>query len=247
MADADPAAEGTDLVLRAAGPADAPALAEVFLAARAAAYPAMPHVVHTPTEVHSRLLRRLEAGGDTWLAERGAQPVGYLALDAAWLDSVYVHPDLTGQGIGSALLDLAKSLRPDGFGLWVFESNEPARRFYSRHGLVEIRCTDGSENDEREPAVELAWLGADPVAALRRRIDEVDDELAALLDRRAGLTGQVQAQKAVPGHAGRDRAREAEIAVRMSGRAPRLGRERIERIMHVVISESLDAVEESRP
>jgi chorismate mutase len=46
-----------------------------------------------------------------------------------------------------------------------------------------------------------------------------------------------------PAPAGRDPDREAEIAARMARRAPRLGRERIRRIMHAVITESLDAAE----
>ena len=35
--------------------------------------------------------------------------------------------------------------------------NEPARRFYRRHGFVEVGRTDGARNEEREPDVRLAW------------------------------------------------------------------------------------------
>jgi chorismate mutase len=126
----------------------------------------------------------------------------------------------------------------------VFQSNRPAQRFYRRHGLVEVRGTDGTDNDEGAPELEMAWWGVDPVAALRSRIDEVDDELAGLLDRRAGLTAQVQARKPVSGHAGRDPDREAEIAARMARRAPRLGPDRMQRIVHAVITASLDAAED---
>ena len=56
-----------------------------------------------------------------------------------------------------------KSLRPTGFGLWVFASNEGAQRFYRRHGLVPVRRTDGSENEEGAPDVEMLWPGQDPV------------------------------------------------------------------------------------
>lgn len=240
--------EEPDLTLRPAGPQDASALADLFVAAREAAYPAMPRSIHGPEEVHAWFGRVLgDDRHETWLAEHGADVVGYLVLAEGWLDSIYVRPDLTGRGIGAVLLDLAKSLRPGGFGLWVFESNEPARRFYRRHGLVELRRTDGADNEEREPDVEMAWLGADPVAALRRRIDAVDDELADLLDRRAALTARVQELKEVPGHAGRDPEREAEIAERMARRTPRLGPERVRRIMHAVITESLDASQDANP
>ncbi len=239
-----PVDEETDLVLRPADPRDADTLADLFLSARAAAYPAMPRSIHTPEETHVWFRQLLESGRETWVAEREGDAVGYIVLDPEWLDSIYVRSDLTGAGIGTVLLDLAKSLRPDGFGLWVFESNEDAQRFYRRHGLVEIRRTDGADNEEREPDIELAWLGAEPVSALRRRIDALDEDLAALLDRRAVLSAIVQELKEVPGHAGRDPRREAEIAARMAEAAPHLGQDRIRRIMHVVIGESLDAAEE---
>ena len=91
----------------------------------------------------------------------------------------------------------------------------------------------------------MAWLGTDPVSALRRRVDAVDEELASILDRRALLTALIQGQKEVPGHEGRDPRREAEIATRMAQAAPHLGQDRIGRIMHVVITESLDAAQDS--
>ena len=111
----------------------------------------------------------------------------------------------------------------------------------------EVRRTDGSDNEEHEPDLEMAWLGVDPMAGVRRRIDDVDDRLAALLAERASLTAVVQRLKDVPGHAGRDPDREAEIVERMAGLAARHGgpltREQLARIMHVVISESLDAAD----
>lgn len=237
--------EGTDLVLRPAASDDAATLADLFIAAREAAYPSMPHSVHTVEETHEWFRGLLIGGRETWVAEQAGGVVGYLVLDPAWLDSIYVRRDLVGRGIGSVLLDLAKSLRPEGFGLWVFQSNEGAQRFYRRHGLVEIRRTDGADNEEHEPDIEMAWLGTDPVSALRRRVDAVDEELASLLDRRALLTALIQGQKEVPGHEGRDPRREAEIAARMAQAAPHLGQDRIGRIMHVVITESLDAAQDS--
>jgi chorismate mutase len=76
----------------------------------------------------------------------------------------------------------------------------------------------------------------------------VDDRLAALLAERASLTAVAQRLKTRPGHAGRDHRREAEIVDRMTGLVARQGgplsREQLARIMHVVISESLDAAGE---
>jgi hypothetical protein len=50
-----------------------------------------------------------------------------------------------------------KTLRPDGFGLWVFTSNTPARAFYAGHGFVETERTDGSDNEEHAPDVRMEW------------------------------------------------------------------------------------------
>ncbi len=248
--------EGSDLTLRPATGTDAGPLADLFWAARQAAYPAMPASTHTREECGHwfREVLGLEprsipmpATRETWVAERDGVLVGYVVVDPGWLDSLYVRPDLTGAGIGAALLDLVKSLRPDGFGLWVFETNTRAQAFYAHHGLHAVRRTDGSDNEEHAPDVEMGWFGDDPVAGVRGRIDAVDDRLAADLAERAALTAVVQRLKPVSGQAGRDPGREAEIAARMARRGTalgdRLGEERLARIMHTVISESLDAAD----
>jgi chorismate mutase/GNAT superfamily N-acetyltransferase len=246
-----------DLVLRAGRREDAAAVAALFLTSRSSAGTAMPAPVHDQAATERWLTGRLEAhhrGGpvEVWVAEAGpepAPPVGFLLLEADWLHSLYVHPDHARRGVGSALLDLAKSLRPQGFSLWVFASNAPARRFYLRHGLWELEHTDGSGNEERAPDVRMVWLGKYPVTFLRGEIDEVDTELARVLARRAAITAAIQAHKEVPGEAGRDRRREAQIAERMAGLAPALGRERLATIMDAVITESLAAARqpERRP
>jgi chorismate mutase/GNAT superfamily N-acetyltransferase len=244
--------EPADLTLRPAAPEDGETLASLFWEARRAAYPAMPPTVHTRTEVSHWFAEVLGLTPrttpmpderETWVAERDGEIVGYLVLDPEWLDSLYVRPDVTGQGIGSVLLDLAKGLRPAGFGLWVFVSNVRAQAFYRRHGLVVVRRTDGSGNEERSPDLEMAWMGQDPLAGIRRRIDDLDARLAALLNERALLTAAAQEAKPVAGHAGRDTEREAAIVARMATRAPDLGEAALARIMHSVITESIDAAD----
>jgi chorismate mutase len=186
------------------------------------------------------------ADKEVWVAEDD-QVVAFMTLDEAFLDALYVGPDHQGLGIGTSLLELAKARRPNGFALWVFASNAPARGFYHRHGLVELEHTDGSGNEERAPDVRIAWPGVDPIGFLRRQVDEVDDDLAVLLARRFALTTAIQGFKDLPGREGRDPQREAEIARRMAAHAPGLGAEAIGRIMDAVIGESLAAYEEGRP
>ena len=225
----------TDLLLRPATAYDAPAIARVHLASRAAA--AMPPSVHTDEEALPFLAGRLTTD-EIWVAEVDGEIVGYARFTSSWLDDLYVLPDHAGAGIGSALLDVVKAERPDGFCLWVFEANEPARAFYAARGLVELERTDGSGNEEQAPDVRMAWPGAAPLAFFRGLIDEVDEQLGDLLARRAALTRVVQAHKS---DAARDPVREQQIAASVARRVPDLGHERVARILHAIITESLDA------
>jgi ribosomal protein S18 acetylase RimI-like enzyme len=229
------------LVLRPAMAEDLPAIAEVHIRAREAAYPAMPHSLHPPHEARAWVAGWDLAAYDVWVGEAPGLVAGYARFDREWLDDLYVDPDAQRTGIGSALLDLVKAQRPAGFCLWVFESNEPARGFYRRHGLVDLERTDGAANEEREPDVRMAWPGEDPLAFYRGLIDDVDAQLGDLLNRRAALTRAVQVHK---GTTERDEAREREIARALAARAPLLGEQRAARIVHAIITESLDAVSE---
>jgi GNAT superfamily N-acetyltransferase len=231
----------TDLLLRPATPEDLPAIADLYIRVREAAVPAMPPQIHTVEEVHAYVGGWDLARRDVWVAELDGTPVAFMVVENAWLNSLYVLPEASGQGVGSALLDVAKGLRPDGFSLWVFESNAPARTFYERRGLVELEHTDGSTNEERSPDLRMAWPGADPLAFYRRLIDEVDGQLGDLLARRAALTRAVQTHKPDPA---RDPEREQEIAAALARRAPALGQDRLSRIVHAIITESLDAATE---
>ena len=138
------------LLLRPAEPEDVPDLVDVLLSARAAA--PMPDAADTPREVASFLAARLETD-ETWVAEVGGVVVGYARFTPTWLDDLYVAPGAQGIGVGTALLDLVKTLRPDGFGLWVYTSNAPARAFYAGHGCLELGVTGHQLN--------LAWPGSD--------------------------------------------------------------------------------------
>lgn len=227
-----------DLQLRPAATADLPALAELFLRARAAAVPAMPPGIHSDTEVRAWVGGWDLVAWDVWVAEAGGRPQGFAVVAGDWLHSLYVAPEAAGQGIGGTLLDLVKGLRPGGFCLWVFESNLPARAFYEHRGLVSLERTDGSANEERAPDIRMAWPGSDPLAFFRRLIDEVDEQLGDLLARRAALTRAVQPLKA---DASRDLRRERRIAEAMAVRAPALGADRLARIVDAIVTESLDA------
>ncbi len=77
----------------------------------------------------------------------------------------------------------------------------------------------------------------------RGAIDRVDAALAALLERRARLAGEVQRLKPVGGWAGRDQRREREVIEGMARRAPGLGEQRLQAIMDAVIEAGIDLAE----
>ncbi|MEO6512548.1 MAG: GNAT family N-acetyltransferase [Nocardioides sp.] len=228
----------SDLLVRPAAPEESDTLAAVYGRSRAAAV--MPPGIHTAEEDRGWFAARLRDGEhEVWVGERDGVLLGYAMLTATWLDHLFVDPAAQGSGVGGVLLDTAKGVRPDGLCLWVFESNAPARGFYGGRGFVELERTDGSGNEERAPDVRMAWPGRDPVAFFRGLIDEVDDALGDLLARRVALTAAVQDVKE---STDRDVAREREIAERMALVAPQLGADRLARIVHAIVTESLDAV-----
>ena len=234
----------TDLELLPASAADLRAIAEVHLAARAAAGSSFPPSVHTPEEVRSWVAGWDLSTHDVWVARLDGRVVGYTRATSTWLDDLYVAPDAQGRGVGTALLRRVLARHRDGVGLWVFESNRPARRFYARHGFVELERTDGSANEERAPDIRLVWPGKDPLACFRTMIDEVDLVLGDVLARRTALTRAVQAVKP---SGERDPRREAEVARRIAAVVPELGEERVARIVDVIITESLAAARDAAP
>jgi len=224
---------------------DAESITHLFDASRRDDATAMPLPVHPPETFLAFFSEILRGDAQVWVAESPvtASVVGFVVLQDDWVHSLYVHPQHTGHGVGSTLLDLAKVQRPAGLRLYVFESNLRARAFYERHGLVAVGRSDGTMNEEREPDLTMLWPGEDAIAALRIAIDELDAQIARLLDLRAGVTAAIQGHKPVDQVQGthRDFQREREIVERMGILAPRLGSKRLAVIMQAVIAQSLDA------
>ncbi|MFE6509513.1 GNAT family N-acetyltransferase [Nocardioides sp. NPDC057767] len=148
----------TEAVLRPAEAEDVAEIVRTYVEARAAA--PMPPPIYPVSDIREWLGVKVLApqkGSQVWVAEVGGEVSAFAAFTTTWLDDLFVHPRAQGTGIGTMLLDLVKSLAPDGFGLWVFEMNTPARAFYARHGLREVERTDGSANQEKTPDVRMAW------------------------------------------------------------------------------------------
>lgn len=80
-----------------------------------------------------------------------------MALSDDQVDQHYVTPEWIGRGLGSRLLDIAKTRRPNGLALYCFQVNHRARRFYEARGFEAVASGDGSTNEERQPDIRYAW------------------------------------------------------------------------------------------
>jgi 8-oxo-dGTP pyrophosphatase MutT (NUDIX family)/ribosomal protein S18 acetylase RimI-like enzyme len=147
--------------IRAARHTDATDCATVYLRSRAFGLPTVP-LVHAEREVRRWMADEVVGRTDMWVAELDGTVVGLLVLDlgragTGWIEHLYLDPAWVGRGLGDKFVQLAKERCAGGLELWTFEANEPARRFYERHGFVAEQFTDGSGNEERAPDVRYHW------------------------------------------------------------------------------------------
>jgi GNAT superfamily N-acetyltransferase len=142
-------------VIRRATVADADAVADVFIPSFAG-LTYLPRL-HTEDDTRGWIRNVVLDQYEVWVAEEAGAIVGFAALSDDTLEQLYVHPEAQGKGLGAQLLEKAKEHRPNGFGLWVFQQNEGARRFYDRHGFRLVELTDGSRNEERVPDALYEW------------------------------------------------------------------------------------------
>ena len=146
------------LILRRALPAVAPICAAI-LQGWLDATPWLPKL-HTLRQTERFMAEILFPANTVLVAETEGAVRGYLAVNEDGLvPSLTVADGSRSRGIGSALIDEAKRLRPSGLSLWTFVANDGARRFYARHSFREVRRTDG-QNDEGLPDILLEWQPA---------------------------------------------------------------------------------------
>nr|WP_029059878.1 GNAT family N-acetyltransferase [Stappia stellulata] len=76
-------------------------------------------------------------GAETWVACRGAEPVGFISLLDAFIGGLFVAPRHHGNGIGRALIAHALTLKGE-LSLEVYTANTQAVAFYEALGFREI-------------------------------------------------------------------------------------------------------------
>lgn len=97
-----------------------------------------------------------------FVAEDKGETVGYLSMNPedGFVPALYLSRNARRRGLGTALLDAAKSARPQGLSLTVFETNDDALRFYRREGFTEDPTGRDDETEEGIPTLLMRWNGS---------------------------------------------------------------------------------------
>jgi ribosomal protein S18 acetylase RimI-like enzyme len=91
-----------------------------------------------------------------FVVENDQRPIAFMAMKGEFVDQLYVHPDCQNQGVGKALLDLARKISPEHVWLYTLQINLNAREFYEKNGFIAEKFGI-SPPPESEPDVEYHW------------------------------------------------------------------------------------------
>ena len=83
----------------------------------------IPAAIHSDAEIEEWVAVEVIAHREVWAAvDTEDWALAVMVLDDGWIDQLYVDPAWTGMGLGSRLVELAKSRSPEGLQLWTFAS-----------------------------------------------------------------------------------------------------------------------------
>ena len=90
------------------------------------------------------------------VAKDQGQIVAFLASTPESVSQLYVRVQNIGRGLGTLLIEAAKTDSHGSLWLYTFAQNSRARRFYERHGFIEVERE--SENMYKLEAIKYSWL-----------------------------------------------------------------------------------------
>lgn len=117
---------------------------------------------HPIEEQHAHFVEQVVPCSKVRVALAGTEVVAFMASTPQSISQLYVAVANIGQGIGSVLVELAKSESEGSLWLYTFAQNTNARRFYERHGFVEKERE--SENMWKLEAIKYCWSRGASVA-----------------------------------------------------------------------------------
>lgn len=144
------------MIIENASLSEAGSIARLHRAARQEAMPWLPDL-HTPEEELWFFRTIVLPYEKVMVARRDRQIFGFISLKGEWLNHLYVAPGSWGHGVGTKLLETARS-DVNRLQLWVFQQNDKAQRFYADRGFHVRETTDGQRNEEKAPDVRMEWI-----------------------------------------------------------------------------------------
>ncbi|MFV2003407.1 MAG: N-acetyltransferase family protein [Paracoccaceae bacterium] len=93
---------------------------------------------------------------DVTVARMHGALVGFLSRQGEDIQALYLMRAARGLGIGTRLVQQAQA-QCARLGLWTFQANRGALRFYQARGFVEDRRSDGQGNDQKLADLHLSW------------------------------------------------------------------------------------------
>ena len=125
---------------------------------------AFPEIQH-PQPYHlweKRFRDELVRKGEVWVADIKSQVVGFIVVfrvdnskTRGELNQIFVDPIFQNQGIGTALINKAKTIFPEVLRLTTLQSNTKACYFYVKHGFVAGNMSTNKINGQ--PNIEYIW------------------------------------------------------------------------------------------
>lgn len=137
--------------------ADLASAAEVWLRSGQAEY----HYLSAFQELNEKkaidvFSRAIQDKCKIWIYETNQELVGFMAMDASFIDRLYIDPSSQGKGVGSEFIQFAKNLYPNGLSLKTHQLNKRACAFYEKREFV-VAGYGLSPPPESMPDVEYHW------------------------------------------------------------------------------------------
>ena len=132
-------------MIRTFEPDDLPRVMDIWLSANLEAHSFIPSAFFTERfeEVSSAI-----AGAEVYVFDDG-DVRGFVGLQDSYVAGLFVRGDSRGQGIGSALLSHAVSLKRR-LSVHVFAKNERAMLFYLKNGFYPVSSAENEDAGENE-------------------------------------------------------------------------------------------------
>ena len=145
--------------VRAGTPADVPRALEIWRAAVDATHGFL--TVEDRQAIDRMVAQDFLPAVPLWLVEDASGQVqGFLVMDGAMIDALFVDPAVHGRGIGTALIHYALTLAPDAL-VDASEQADNALPFYEARGFVQIGRSETDPQGRPYPVVHLRYAGGD--------------------------------------------------------------------------------------